>query len=66
MTKYGGIWIDATVLLSGKLPNYIERTSFFLSRRKKVILQRQVKVGLLNQIKTIVYYWLQNNCIMNI
>ncbi len=35
LTKYGGIWIDATVLLSGNIPDYIEQSSFFIFQTEK-------------------------------
>ena len=35
LIKYGGIWIDATVLMSGKIPNYIENAPFFIFQTEK-------------------------------
>lgn len=30
--KYGGLWLDATTYLTGPLPEYVERTDFFVYR----------------------------------
>lgn len=30
LTQFGGIWVDATVLMTGKLPDYIKNADFFM------------------------------------
>ncbi|MBO5619568.1 MAG: capsular polysaccharide synthesis protein [Paludibacteraceae bacterium] len=32
LQKYGGIWIDSTILLTGEIPNYITRADLFVFR----------------------------------
>ena len=34
LIKYGGIWMDATTYLTGKIPKYIEKSEFFMFRYK--------------------------------
>lgn len=32
LIRYGGLWLDATVYLTGKLPSYVEKRDFFVYR----------------------------------
>lgn len=32
LIKYGGLWLDATTYLTGPIPEYVERTDFFVYR----------------------------------
>lgn len=42
LKKYGGIWIDSTVFMTGKLPSYIENHDFFMYRTP---IEDEAKIG---------------------
>jgi len=74
LTKYGGIWIDATVLCTGNIPQYITDSDLFFFRTLKPGLDGHA-VGLsswfissktnnkvLIAVKELMYkYWMENN-----
>ena len=42
LKKYGGLWIDSTVFLTGRLPDYIDNHNFFMYRTP---IEDEAKIG---------------------
>ncbi|PRD48222.1 capsular polysaccharide synthesis protein [Sphingobacterium haloxyli] len=51
LNAYGGVWLDATVLLTGSLPAYLERYEYFLYQRDSNEQHKQYWES------TYAYYW---------
>jgi hypothetical protein len=72
LSKYGGIWIDATVLLTGQIPKNIEESDFFVFKNPdhnltKILISNWFILSkpnhpLVNMIKeALFFYWKQNS-----
>lgn len=78
LEKYGGIWIDSTVLLTDEIPQYITNSNFFVPRCLKpgrdghaVPISSWLMVAKSNNkiiitVKELMYeYWRRNNKLIN-
>lgn len=74
LIKYGGLWVDATVYLSGPLPGYIDRNGFFMYRHSVpdditiqfnnwLIYSRPQNEVLVNIRDFLYEYWKKNNSV---
>ena len=72
LTKYGGVWIDSTVLCSGKIPKYVDESDFFVFRNdyrgdesimiSSWFMQSTKNYPILVEVKNLLYsYWQKNN-----
>ena len=72
LTKYGGVWIDSTVLCSGKIPKYVDESDFFVFRNdyrgdesimiSSWFMQSTKNYPLLVEVKNLLHsYWQKNN-----
>lgn len=77
LLKYGGLWVDATTLMTGPLPDYIIRNSFF-AYRNGWMDKEMINMGswllyssethniLLKETQNLLYlYWKTHNYTMN-
>lgn len=51
LNTYGGVWLDATILLTGPLDKYIEYDNFFLYQRDPQVVERKTWE------QSYAYYW---------
>lgn len=48
LTTYGGVWLDATILMTGPLPQYLTKEGFFMYQRVNIPINVQKKWQKLN------------------
>lgn len=77
LVKYGGCWIDATVLLTDKLPDYITNSDLFLFQNyaeddldglniASYFIYSRPNNKILNALKQLLFeYWSDNDFLMN-
>ena len=77
LLKYGGCWIDSTVLLTGKIPDYITSSDFFVFKNElnddldglnlaSYFIHSKPDNKFLKEIKELLFaYWSDNRYLMN-
>lgn len=74
LTSYGGLWLDSTVLCTGKVPNYIEESELFIYQCLKPGLDGHCIIGsswliysesnniVMHTVRLLLFeYWKENN-----
>jgi len=77
LSQYGGLWVDSTIYFTGKIPDNIFNSDFFVfSKDEKTdwlennmsnyFIRSKAQNRMINSIKSALdYYWLENNFVIN-